>query len=414
MKDFIYLDYAATTPVDPKVKSKMLRFLNTDKGFGNPASRHHFGLEADKAVENAREQVAELINADPVEIVWTSGATESDNLAIKGVASFYSEQGKRHIVTSAIEHKAVLDTCGYLEGQGFEVTYITPGRDGIVTPEMVGASLRDDTVLVSLMHVNNEIGTITDIKSIGEVTKERGVVFHVDAAQSVARLPIDLRNVEADLVSLSGHKMYGPKGIGALYVKSRPRPGLFPQMHGGGHEGGFRSGTIPTHQVVGMGEAARAVMQERDTDASCAKDLSQRLLSGLEEIDGVTVNGNRDYCVDGIINVCFSCVDSESMMVSLDDIAVSSGSACTSADLEPSHVLLALGMEEEDAFSSLRFSIGRFSTKEEIDHALRKVRSSLNELRDLSPLWNGRDSRAIYKVGYEERRSVASLDETSG
>ena len=365
----------------------MLGFLDVTGGFGNAASRSHcFGWEAEKAVEAARGQVAELINADLREIIWTSGATESVNLAVKGAAYFHAENGK-HIVTSAIEHKAVLDSCKYLESQGFEIAYITPGKDGIITPKMVEESLRDDTVLVSLMHVNNELGTITDIESIGEITREKNILFHVDAAQSVARLPIDMHRIQADFLSLSGHKMYGPKGVGTLYVRSRPRARLQAQMHGGGHEGGHRSGTIPTHQVVGMGEAARLMAKQIDIDSAHIEKLTARLSKHFEQLERVSFNGDRSHCVPGIVSVCFACVESESMMMSMDDIALSSGSACTSSNFEPSHVLLGVGMEEETAFSSLRFSIGRFTTEEDIDYASRRVCRALNELRELSPLW---------------------------
>ena len=347
----------------------------------------------------ARGQVAELINADPREIIWTSGATESDNLAIKGAAYFNSDRGK-HIVTSAIEHKAVLDSCKYLETQGFEVTYIVPEKDGIITPEMVKESLRNDTILLSLMHVNNELGTITDIENIGEITREQNVLFHVDAAQSAARLPIDVKKTQADFISLSGHKMYGPKGVGTLYIRSHPRARLQIQMHGGGHEGGFRSGTIPTHQVVGMGEAARLMAKQYHTDSAHIEALTERLLKDFEQLEQVSFNGDRSHCVPGIVNVCFACVESESMMMSMDDVAISSGSACTSSDLEPSYVLLAIGMDEEMAFSSLRFSIGRFSTEADIDYASQRVCSTLHELRQLSPLWK----ETGYKTGQEGKQ----------
>ena len=366
----------------------MLNFLDVTGVFGNPASRtHSFGWEAEESVEKSRGQVAELINAAPDEIIWTSGATESDNLAIKGVAYFHSNRGK-HIVTSAIEHKAVLDSCKYLESQGFEVTYIKPNNEGVITPAMVQSCLREDTILLSLMHVNNELGTITDIESIGEITRARNVLFHVDAAQSAARLPIDVRSLQADLVSLSGHKMYGPKGIGALYVRSRPRTKLYAQIHGGGHEKGLRSGTLPTHQVVGMGEAAELVTKQRDNDSAKIKALTERLMKNFAKFERVLINGDRSSCVPGIVNVCFDCVESESMMMSMNDVAVSSGSACTSSDVEPSYVLLAIGKDEETAFSSLRFSLGRFSTEEEVDYVSERVSHSLNELRELSPSWN--------------------------
>ena len=387
MKQAVYLDYAATTPVDPEIVEEMVRFLGPDGVFGNPASRsHRFGWEAEEAIKKARQEVATLINAEPDEIIWTSGATESDNLAIKGVAHFYFNRGN-HVVTSALEHRAVLDSCRHLENQGFDVTYIEPDTEGLITPELVEAALRPDTILVSLMHVNNEIGTITDVKSIAEITRERNIPFHIDAAQSAVRLTLDMQKIRADLVSLSGHKMYGPKGIGALYVRSKPRTRLQAQVHGGGHERGIRSGTLPTHQIVGMGEAARLARKRHKADSTKIELLSKRLLNHLGSIEQVSVNGNRMFCVPSIINISFAFVESESLIVMLKDIAVSTGSACTSASLEPSHVLLALGLDEEVAHSSLRLSIGRFTTDEEIDYAAQQITNSVHELRSISPLW---------------------------
>ncbi len=385
----VYLDYAATTPVDPDIVEVMVRFLGPDGVFGNPASRsHQFGREAEEAVKKARQEVANLINAEPDEIIWTSGATESNNLAIKGIAHSCADHGN-HIVTSALEHKSILDPCRYLEHQGFYVTYIKPNSDGLIVPEQVESSLRPDTILVSLMHVNNEIGSITDVKSIAEITRERGIPFHIDAAQSGARLILDMQNIQADLVSLSGHKMYGPKGIGALYRRRNPRTRLQAQIHGGGHEQGLRSGTLPTHQIVGMGEAARLTRKRYKTDSTKVELLSDRLLNRLKTIGRVSISGNRMYCVPGIINVSFAFVDSESLIMMLKDIAVSTGSACTSASIEPSHVLVALGLDEELAHCSLRLSIGRFTTSEDIDHAAQLITDSVHELRSISPLWAG-------------------------
>ena len=388
MSPTIYLDYAATTPVDPQVIEKMVRFLGPEGVFGNPSSTaHRQGQEANIAVQESRQLVADLIRAEPDEIIWTSGATESDNLAVKGVAQAYADRG-RHIVTSAVEHKAVLDTCLYLENQGFEVTYIIPSEGGLITPGQVESALRPDTILVSLMHVNNEIGTITDIQSISEITRDRGVFFHTDAAQSAARLPLDMKVIHADFVSLSGHKMYGPKGIGALYVSRNPGVKLQPQIHGGGHERGVRSGTLPTHQIVGMGEAARLVAEKRSEEGAKIKTLSADLLHRLLQIKQVSVNGKREYCVDGIVNVSVPCVESESLMMMLPSIAISNGSACTSASLEPSHVLTALGIDEETAHSSLRFSIGRFTTREEIREVTKQLARAVDELRRLSTVWS--------------------------
>ena len=387
MKTPVYMDYAATTPADPAVVAAMTRYLGLDSAFGNPASRFHsFGREAEEAVEHARTEVAGLINAEPREIVWTSGATESNNLAIKGAAAAQAERGT-HIVTSAIEHKAVLDSCQYLERNGFEVTRIKPEADGVNTPELVQAALRDDTALLSLMHVNNEIGTITDIETIGRIARDRGIPFHVDAAQSAARLPIDVKSLCVDFMSLSGHKMYGPKGVGALYVRHRPRARLQPQIHGGGHERGLRSGTLPTHQIAGMGEAARLIRKRRNEDATHAANLERRFLDQLLSIEQVSINGDRTHSVPGIVNLSFPCVESESLMVALPDIAFSTGSACMSARVEPSYVLRALGLDDDSAHSSLRFSFGRFTTASEIDYAAERIRAAVVELRSLSPVW---------------------------
>ncbi len=395
MKLPIYLDYAATAPVDPRVAEKMVQCLTSEGNFGNPASRSHvFGWKAEEAIENARSQVADLINADPREIVWTSGATESDNLAIKGAAHFYKRNGK-HIITSRLEHKAVLDTCRQLEREGYEVTYLEPGADGIITPTLVESAIREDTILVSLMHVNNEIGTVTDIAAIGEITRPRKIIFHVDAAQSLARLPIDINELKVDLMSFSGHKIYGPKGIGVLYVRRKPRIRLEAQMHGGGHERGMRSGTLATHQIVGMGEACALLKQELQANAEHAESLKQRFLSHLDGIEEVHVNGSIVQRVPSVLNVSFNFVEGESLIMSLQDIAVSSGSACTSASLEPSYVLRALGLNDEMAHSSLRFSFGRFTTEEEVDHAAEQVRKAVEKLRELSPLWD------MYKDGID-------------
>jgi cysteine desulfurase len=395
MKLPIYLDYSATTPVDPRVAEKMMACLTPDGIFGNPASRsHQFGWKAEEAVEMARRQVADLLGADPREIVWTSGATESDNLAIKGVAHFYNKKGK-HIITSKIEHKAVLDTCRQLEREGFEVTYLTPGSDGIITPQMVADALRDDTILVSLMHVNNEIGTITDIAAIGELTRSHGVLLHVDAAQSVGKLPLDMSAMKVDLLSISGHKMYGPKGIGALYVRRKPRVRLEAQMHGGGHERGMRSGTLPTHQIVGMGEAARICAEEMVSESEHLQALRERFWNGIKDMEEVHVNGSMEQRVSGNLNVSFAFVEGESLLMSLKDLAVSSGSACTSASLEPSYVLRALGLNDELAHSSIRFSFGRFTTDEEVDYATGQIREAVDKLRELSPLWD------MYKDGID-------------
>ncbi|MCK5892993.1 MAG: IscS subfamily cysteine desulfurase [Endozoicomonadaceae bacterium] len=388
MKLPIYLDYSATTPVDPRVAELMMQCLTLDGNFGNSASRSHmFGWKAEEAVENARKQVAELLNADSREIVWTSGATESDNLAIKGVARFYQKKG-RHIITSKIEHKAVLDACRQLEREGFEVTYISPNSDGLIEPQAVADAIRKETILVTLMHVNNEIGTITDIQSVGEITRERNVLFHVDAAQSAGKLPIDLQEMKVDLMSVCAHKIYGPKGVGALYVRRKPRVRIEAQIHGGGHERGMRSGTLPTHQLVGMGEAFRIAGETMASERIRLHTLRNRFLEHLSDMTEVYVNGSLDQRMSGNLNVSFAFVEGESLIMSLKDVAVSSGSACTSASLEPSYVLRALGLSDELAHSSLRFSFGRFTTEEEIDYAANQVRQAVVKLRELSPLWD--------------------------
>ena len=384
----IYLDYLSTTPVDPRVVAVMSSCLSNEGVFGNPASRSHvFGWKAEEAVENARNQVAELINADPREIVWTSGATESDNLAIKGVAHFYHKKGK-HIVTSKIEHKAVLDTCRQLEREGYEVTYLDPDDRGLTTPEMVQAVLREDTILVSVMHANNEIGVVNDVAGIGEKCRAAGVLLHVDAAQGAGKVPLDMETMKIDLLSMSAHKMYGPKGVGALYVRRKPRVRLEAQMHGGGHERGMRSGTLATHQLVGFGEAARIAREEMAAEADRLAALRLRFWNAISDIPEVHINGDRDQRLPGALNVSFAFVEGESLIMSLRDLAISSGSACTSASLEPSYVLRALGLNDELAHSSLRFSFGRFTTDAEVDHAATCVRHAVEKLRELSPLWD--------------------------
>ncbi|MFT4719037.1 MAG: cysteine desulfurase [Candidatus Azotimanducaceae bacterium] len=388
MKLPIYFDYAATTPVDPRVAQKMSECLLAEGKFGNPASRSHkYGWEAEEAVELARRQVADLINADPREIVWTSGATESDNLAIKGVAHFYKTKGK-HLITSKIEHKAVLDSFRHLEREGFEVTYLSPGSDGIITSEQVDEAIREDTLLVSIMHVNNEIGVINDIAAIGEVCRAKKVIFHVDAAQSSGKIDIDLEAMKVDLMSFSAHKMYGPKGVGALYVRRKPRVRLEAQMHGGGHERGMRSGTLATHQLVGMGECCRIAQEEMHAEQERIVKLRERLWLGLQDIEEIYINGSVDKRLPGFLNVSFNFVEGESLIMSLSDLAVSSGSACTSASLEPSYVLRALGLNDEMAHSSLRFSVGRFTDEADVDYALGKIHQAVNKLRELSPLWD--------------------------
>jgi cysteine desulfurase len=383
----IYMDYAATTPVDERVAEKMCTYLTRQGKYGNPASRsHEFGWEAEAAVEDARAQVAALINANPKEIIWTSGATESDNLALKGAAHFYKKNG-RHIVTMKTEHKAVLDSCRQLEREGYEVTYLDPEPSGLLDLGKFEAALRDDTTLVSIMHANNEIGVIQDIAAIGEICRERKIVYHVDAAQSAGKIPIDMEQLKVDLMSFSAHKIYGPKGIGALYVRRKPRVRLEAQMHGGGHERGLRSGTLATHQIVGMGEAFRIALAEMAAEEVRILALRNRLWNGLNNMEEVYLNGDMDHRVPGNLNVSFNFVEGESLIMALKDMAVSSGSACTSSSLEPSYVLRALGRNDELAHSSIRFTIGRFTTEEEVDYIVAKVREKVDKLRTLSPLW---------------------------
>jgi len=389
----IYLDYSATTPVDPRVAEKMIPYL-TEK-FGNPASRSHaFGWEADTAVEEARAQVAALVGADAKDIIWTSGATESNNLALKGAAHFYSGKGK-HLITVSTEHKAVLDTMRELERQGFTVTYLEPQDNGLITIEQFKAALRPDTILASVMAVNNEIGVIQPIAELGEVCREKGVIFHVDAAQATGKMPIDLTTLKVDLMSFSAHKTYGPKGIGALYVRRKPRIRLEAQIHGGGHERGLRSGTLATHQIVGMGEAFRLAREEMTTENHRIAKLRDRLFKGLNDIEETYVNGDLDQRVPHNLNISFNYVEGESMIMAIKDIAVSSGSACTSASLEPSYVLRALGRSDELAHSSIRFTLGRFTTEEEIDFAVKLLHAKIAKLRELSPLWD------MYKEGVD-------------
>ncbi|HEX8962063.1 MAG TPA: IscS subfamily cysteine desulfurase [Rhodocyclaceae bacterium] len=394
MKLPIYLDYSATTPVDPRVAEKMIPYL-VEK-FGNPASRSHpFGWEAEKAVEEAREQVAQLVNCDAKDIIWTSGATESNNLAIKGAANFYAPTKGKHIITVATEHKAVLDTVKELERHGFEATYLTPQENGLVSLADFKAAIRKDTVLASVMAVNNEIGVIQPIEQMGEICREAGVIFHVDAAQATGKMPIDLAKLKVDLMSFSAHKTYGPKGIGALYVRRKPRIRLEAQMHGGGHERGMRSGTLATHQIVGMGEAFRIAREEMASENERIRLLRDRLLRGVQDIEETFVNGDLDQRVPHNLNVSFAYVEGESLMMAIKDIAVSSGSACTSASLEPSYVLRALGRSDELAHSSIRFTLGRFTTAEEIDFTVKLLHEKLAKLRELSPLWD------MYKEGID-------------
>jgi cysteine desulfurase len=381
----IYLDYSATTPVDPRVAEQMVVYL-TEK-FGNPASRSHsFGWEAEAAVEQARADVAALVNCDPKEIIWTSGATESDNLAIKGAAQFYKSKGK-HIITVKTEHKAVLDTCRELERQGFEVTYLGVQDNGLIDIDELKAAIRPDTILVSVMYVNNEIGVIQDIPQIGEICREKGIIFHVDAAQATGKVAIDLNQLKVDLMSFSAHKTYGPKGIGALYVRRKPRVRLEAQMHGGGHERGFRSGTLAPHQIVGMGDAFRIAREEMASENERIRMLRDRLWNGIKDMEEVYINGDIDARVPHNLNVSFNFVEGESLIMAVKDLAVSSGSACTSASLEPSYVLRALGRNDELAHSSIRFTIGRFTTEEEIDYTIQLMREKIGKLRELSPLW---------------------------
>lgn len=389
----IYMDYSATTPVDPRVAEKMIPYLTGQ--FGNPASRSHsYGWDAERAVEQAREDVAALVHADPREIIWTSGATEGNNLAIKGAAHFYKDKGK-HIITVKTEHKAVLDTVRELEREGFEATYLQPQDNGLVTLDQIRAAIRPDTILVSVMLVNNEIGVIQDIPAIGELCREKGIIFHSDAAQATGKVVIDLEKWKVDLMTFTAHKTYGPKGIGALYVRRKPRVRLEAQMHGGGHERGLRSGTLATHQIVGMGEAFRLARLEMGTEIERVRMLRDRLWAGLKEIEEVYLNGDYEHRVPHNLNASFNYVEGESLIMAIKDIAVSSGSACTSASLEPSYVLRALGRSDELAHSSIRFTIGRFTTEEDIDFAIKLIKSKIAKLRDLSPLWE------MYKDGVD-------------
>lgn len=382
----IYMDYSATTPVDPRVADKMIPYLREQ--FGNPASRSHlYGWTAEKAVEEAREEVAQLVNADAREIVWTSGATESNNLAIKGAAQFYKTRGK-HIITVKTEHKAVLDTVRELERQGFEATYLQPQANGLVTVEQIAAAVRQDTILISVMLVNNEIGVIQPIPEIGELCRQKGIIFHCDAAQATGKVQIDLANWKVDLMSFSAHKTYGPKGIGALYVRRKPRVRIEAQIHGGGHERGLRSGTLAPHQIVGMGEAFRIAREEMARELGHIRAMRDRLAKGLQEIEETYVNGDMEHRVPHNLNVSFNYVEGESLIMAIKDIAVSSGSACTSASLEPSYVLRALGRSDELAHSSIRFTIGRFTSAEDIDFTIDLIKSKVSKLRELSPLWD--------------------------
>ncbi len=382
----IYMDYSATTPIDPRVADKMIPYLREQ--FGNPASRSHmYGWVAEKAVEEARAQVAALVNADPREIIWTSGATEGNNLALKGAAQFYKTKGK-HIITVKTEHKSVLDTVRELERQGFDATYLQPQENGLITIEQLEQAIRPDTILVSVMLVNNEIGVIQPIDAIGELCRAKGIIFHCDAAQATGKVAIDLEKSKVDLMTFTAHKTYGPKGIGALYVRRKPRVRLEAQMHGGGHERGLRSGTLPTHQIVGMGEAFRIAKEEMDSEMSHIKALRDRLAKGLQEIEEVYINGDMEHRVPHNLNASFNFVEGESLIMAIKDIAVSSGSACTSASLEPSYVLRALGRSDELAHSSIRFTIGRFTTEEEIDFTIELMKSKVAKLRELSPLWD--------------------------
>lgn len=391
----IYLDYSSTTPVDHRVAKKMTECLEMEGNFGNPASRsHRFGWVAEEAVDIARNQVADLVNADPREIVFTSGATESNNLAIKGAANFYNKRGK-HVITLKTEHKAVLDTCRQLEREGYEVTYLQPEPSGLVDLSKLEAAMREDTVLVSIMHVNNEIGVIQDIAAIGELCRSRKIIFHVDAAQSTGKVEIDLQNLKVDLMSFSGHKTYGPKGIGALYVCRKPRVRIEAQIHGGGHERGMRSGTLATHQIVGMGEAFALAKQEMATENAHIRRLRDRLYNGIKDIEAVYVNGDLEQRIPHNLNISFAYVEGESLIMALKDMAVSSGSACTSASLEPSYVLRALGLNDELAHSSIRFSLGRYTTEAEIDYVIGVINNAIDKLREMSPLWD------MYKEGID-------------
>ena len=388
MSNPTYMDYSSTTPVDPRVAKKMAECLTMEGNFGNPASRSHtYGWEAEQAVDNARKQVADLIGADTREIVWTSGATESNNLALKGIAHFYEKRGK-HIITLRTEHKAILDTCRQLEREGFDVTYLDPMPNGLLDIEVFKNTIREDTILASFMHVNNEIGVIQDLHAIGDICRENKVFFHVDAAQSVGKIPIDLSTLPVDLMSFSAHKIYGPKGMGALYVSRKPRVRLEAQMHGGGHERGMRSGTLATHQIVGMGEAF-AIAQDNMADEEIrTRALRDRLYAGFSDMEEVVVNGDFEQRIGSNLNISFNYVEGESLLMAISNIAVSSGSACTSASLEPSYVLRALGLSDELAHSSIRFSLGRYTTEQDVDDAIVLVREKVQKLRDLSPLWD--------------------------
>lgn len=387
MRSPIYLDYAATTPVDPRVAEKMMQYLTPDGVFGNPASRsHYFGWQAEEAVDIARHQIAELLGADPRELVFTSGATEANNLALKGAAHFYAKKGK-HLITCQTEHKAVLDPCRQLEREGFTVTYLKPQPTGLLNLEQLEASITPETVLISVMQVNNEIGIIQDIAALGRLCRERGILLHVDASQSVGKLPIDLQQLPIDLLACSAHKIYGPKGIGVLYVRRQPRVRLQAQIHGGGHERGLRSGTLPVHQIVGMGEACRIAQAEMKAEQQRIGCLRERLLDGIKAMEAVSVNGDLAHSCPGILNVSFAYVEGESLIMALKELAVSSGSACTSASLEPSYVLRALGLNDELAHSSIRFSMGRFTTEQEIDRAIELIHQAVTRLREMSPLW---------------------------
>jgi len=383
-----YMDYSSTTPVDQRVAKKMAKYLTMEGDFGNAASRsHYYGWQAEKAVDEARSQVADLVGADPREIVWTSGATESNNLAIKGIAHFYEKRGK-HIITLKTEHKAVLDTCRQLEREGFEVTYLDPLPNGLLDMDVFKKTIREDTILASIMHVNNEIGVIQDLQAIGDICRENKVFFHVDAAQSVGKLEINLESLPVDLMSFSAHKIYGPKGMGALYVSRKPRVRLEAQMHGGGHERGMRSGTLATHQIVGIGEAFAIAKAEMKEEGIRVQKLRDRLLAGFSDMEEVVVNGDLDQRISGNLNISFNYVEGESLMMAISDVAVSSGSACTSSSLEPSYVLRALGLTDELAHSSIRFSVGRYTTEKDVDDAITLVREKVQKLRDLSPLWD--------------------------
>lgn len=404
----IYLDSAATTKLDPRVLEKMMPFLTNE--FGNPASRSHsFGWSAEAAVEKAREQVADTVGCDSKEIIWTSGATESINLALKGAAQFYQDKGK-HLITVKTEHKATLDTMRELERLGFEVTYLSPESNGLLDLTKFIAALRPDTILASVMFVNNELGVIQDIPALGKICRERGIIFHVDAVQAVCKLDFSLANLDVDLMSFSGHKVYGPKGIGALYVRRKPRVRLLPLIHGGGHERGFRSGTLPTHQIVGMGAAFELGKQEMKADLARITFLRNKLLAGIQQIEEVYINGDLEHSVPQILNVSFNFIEGESMMMAIKDIAVSSGSACTSASLEPSYVLRAIGRNDELAHSSIRFSIGRFNTEEEIDYTVKLLQNKIAKLRELSPLWemyqDGVDLASVKWASHDTERDV--------